>query len=205
MSGYLSGVGLIIIGGQIPKFLGAPADARLLDAVRNPSDWAWQSILVGTVVITTMILIPRIIRFVPAAILALLAGVASYLLLGQMDSSLLTTEHNPLLIGAMTTGDGGFGEIFSAHLHALHGLGADSVAKILVPALTLATLLSIDTLKTCVVLDAMTSSHHDSNRELIGQGLGNIFSSIAGGIPGAGTMGASMINISSGERHAFQE
>ncbi len=203
VSGYLSGVGLIIIGGQIPKFLGAPADLSLLDAVRNPSDWAWQSILVGMVVIATMILIPRIIRSVPAAILALLSGVACYLLLGQMDSTLMNTEHNPLLIGTMTTGESGFREIISAHWHALHALGTDSVAKILVPALTLATLLSIDTLKTCVVLDAMTSSHHDSNRELIGQGLGNISSSIAGGIPGAGTMGASMINISSGGKTRF--
>jgi SulP family sulfate permease len=203
VSGYLSGVGLIIIFGQIPKFLGVPADVRLLDAVGNPSGWAWQSILVGAVVITTMIFIPRIIRFIPTAILALLAGVASYLILGQMDSSLMTTEHNPLLIGAMTTGDDGFKEIVSAHWHALHGLGADSFARIAVPALTLAALLSIDTLKTCVVLDSMTNSHHDSNRELIGQGLGNISSSIAGGIPGAGTMGASMINISSGGKTRF--
>ncbi len=66
------------------------------------------------------------------------------------------------------------------------------------PALTLAVLLSIDTLKTCVVIDAMTCSHHDSNRELVGQGLGNIASSLIGGIPGAGTMGASLINVSSG-------
>lgn len=198
VSGYLSGVGLIIIGSQIPKFLGASSDAHLLDALKNPSGWAWQSIVVGTVVIVTMIFMPRIIKIVPAAILALLAGVISYLMLGMLDSSLMTTVHNPLLIGAMTTGEAGFWEIISQHGHALRGLGIDSVAKVVVPALTLAVLLSIDTLKTCVVLDAMTNSHHDSNRELIGQGLGNISSSIVGGIPGAGTMGASMVNISSG-------
>jgi hypothetical protein len=66
------------------------------------------------------------------------------------------------------------------------------------PALTLAVLLSIDTLKTCVVLDALTRSRHDSNRELIGQGLGNIASAVIGGIPGAGTMGATLVNMSSG-------
>ncbi len=73
-----------------------------------------------------------------------------------------------------------------------------TVIQVLVPALTLAVLLSIDTLKTCVVIDAMTRSRHDSNRELIGQGLGNIASALIGGIPGAGTMGASLVNVSSG-------
>ena len=198
VSGYLSGVGLIIIGSQIPKFLGAPAEAHLLDAISNPSGWAWQSIVVGAAVIAAMIFIPRITQIVPAAILALLTGVACYLTLGLFNPSLITTEHNPLLIGVMAAGEGGFGEIVSQHWHALHGLGMDAVIKVIVPSLTLAVLLSIDTLKTCVVMDAMTKTHHDSNRELIGQGLGNISSSLVGGIPGAGTMGASMINISSG-------
>jgi SulP family sulfate permease len=48
------------------------------------------------------------------------------------------------------------------------------------------------------VLDALTRSRHDSNRELIGQGLGNITSAVVGGMPGAGTMGATLVNMSSG-------
>ena len=198
VSGYLSGVGLIIIGSQIPKFLGASADAHWLEALGNPSDWAWQSIVVGAVVVAVVILMPRIIRAIPPAILALLAGVASYLALGVFDPSLLTTDHNALLIGVMTTGEGGFLDIISQQWQALSGLGMDAVVMVAIPSLTLAVLLSIDTLKTCVVLDAMTNSHHDSNRELIGQGLGNISSSLVGGVPGSGTMGASLVNISSG-------
>ena len=62
----------------------------------------------------------------------------------------------------------------------------------------LAALLSIDTLKTCVVLDALTSTHHDPDRELLAQGLGNAGSALLGGIPGAGQMGASMVNLASG-------
>jgi SulP family sulfate permease len=77
-------------------------------------------------------------------------------------------------------------------------LGAAELAMLVTPALTLAVLLSIDTLKTCVVLDALTRSRHDSNRELIGQGLGNIASAVIGGMPGAGTMGATLVNMSSG-------
>jgi SulP family sulfate permease len=74
----------------------------------------------------------------------------------------------------------------------------EQLKMLLVPALTLAVLLSIDTLKTCVVLDALTRSRHNSNRELVGQGLGNIASAVVGGIPGAGTMGATLVNMSSG-------
>ena len=47
-------------------------------------------------------------------------------------------------------------------------------------------------------MDARTHSRHDSNRELRAQGVGNILAALVGGVPGAGTMGATMVNISSG-------
>ncbi len=198
VSGYLSGVGLIIIGSQIPKLLGTPAGTKLVDALLAPSSWTWQSIVVGGVVIAAMVLTPRLTRVVPAAILALLAGVASYLALGWMDPQLLRTAGNPLLIGPLAGDDGSLIHAIGQHVQSLRGLGMEVVLQVLVPALTLSVLLSIDTLKTCLVIDAMTRSRHDSNRELVGQGLGNIASSLVGGIPGAGTMGASLININSG-------
>jgi SulP family sulfate permease len=81
---------------------------------------------------------------------------------------------------------------------SIGNLTMETFARLLMPAATLAVLLSIDTLKTCVVLDALTRSRHNSNRELVGQGLGNIAASVLGGVPGAGTMGATLVNISSG-------
>lgn len=198
VSGYLSGVGLIIIGSQIPKWLGAPAGTKFLDALISPSLWQWPSLVVGTVVVAAMILTPRLTKAVPAAILALLAGIATYLLLCLLRPELLSTANNPLLVGALGNGDASLGDSIGQHIQALRGFGLDIVVQVFIPALTLAVLLSIDTLKTCVVIDAMASSRHDSNRELIGQGLGNIASSLVGGIPGAGTMGASLINMSSG-------
>ncbi|MFD2272022.1 SulP family inorganic anion transporter [Undibacterium arcticum] len=77
-------------------------------------------------------------------------------------------------------------------------LDLEQAKDLIMPALTLAVLLSVDTLKTCVVLDALTHSRHNSNRELIGQGLGNLASGIVGGLPGSGTTGATMVNMSSG-------
>ena len=200
VSGYLSGVGLIIIGSQIPKFLGAPSGTSLIDALQTPAAWAWQSIVVGVVVVAAMMLTPRLTRTIPAAILALLAGIGCYLLLGLLDPALLSTGNNPLLVGTLTGSDTSLAESIRRHSLAFSSLALRDIAQALVPALTLAVLLSIDTLKTCLVVDAMTNSHHDSNRELVGQGLGNVASSLIGGIPGAGTMGASLLNISGGGR-----
>ncbi|MGK5082441.1 SulP family inorganic anion transporter [Bdellovibrionota bacterium FG-1] len=77
---------------------------------------------------------------------------------------------------------------------------APAAAVLGAPAFTLAVLLSIDTLKTCVIVDALTRSRHNSNRELIGQGVGNMASALIGGMAGAGMMGATLVNLSSGGR-----
>jgi SulP family sulfate permease len=200
VSGYLSGVGLIIIGSQVPGFLGAPTEAGLLDALRAPSTWHWQSMLVGAVVIATMVSIPRWTRAVPAAILALLAGCVVYLAIALIDPALMTTEGNALVIGALGNGDAVAGDALSRYWLAIRSLGVGEIAQVLAPALTLGTLLSVDTLKTGLVMDTMTSSHHDPDRELIGQGIGNIAASVIGGVPGSGTMGASLLNLSSGAK-----
>ena len=73
VSGYLTGVGLIIIGSQVPRLLGAPGDLKLIPALVSPSAWHWQSALVGGIVIAAMVLMPRVTRRIPAAVLALVA------------------------------------------------------------------------------------------------------------------------------------
>lgn len=198
VSGYLSAVGLIIIGSQIPKLLGSPAGTDLLTALAHPGAWSWQAIVVGATVIATMALAPLVSAAVPGAIVGLIAGVGGYLVLGVVNPALMTTTSNPLLIGQIAVGDINPLHTMASYWNLLGGLGLQTLLNVLAPALTLAVLLSIDTLKTCVVLDAMTNSSHDPNRELVGQGLGNMASAMVGGISGAGTMGASLVNLSSG-------
>ena len=198
VSGYLSGVGLIIVGSQIPKMLGVSGTGGLLSALGHPGAWVWQSMVVGTVVMAAMLVMPYLTRIVPATILALVSGVACYFALGWLDPALLEVQHNPLLVGPLTDGGANLGDTLGIGLPGREFFTFATLLQVAVPALTLAVLLSIDTLKTCLVIDAMTNTSHDANRELIGQGVGNIASSLAGGVPGAGTMGASLINISSG-------
>lgn len=181
VSGYLCGVGLIIILGQIPKVTAG-----------------WQGLVVGGVTIAVMAGAPKVTKTVPAAILGLAAGILAYFGLALADASLLTLAGNKLVIGPLE--GGGFFDAIVGRVKGAAALKPSDLVAVLVPAATLAVLLSIDTLKTCVVLDALTRSRHDSNRELIGQGLGNVSSTVLGGVPGAGQMGATLVNLASGGR-----
>lgn len=198
VSGYLSGVGLIIIVSQIPKFLGVPKGTPFWGALVAPDVWQWQGVIVGAVTVIVMVAAPKFTRAVPAAILGLAAGVLAYFGLGLADRTLLELSGNPLVVGPFGGSDAGFLDGIVARWNGISGVKPVDLAGVLMPALTLAVLLSIDTLKTCVVLDALTRSRHNSNRELVGQGLGNLASTIIGGVQGAGTMGATLVNISGG-------
>ena len=101
VSGYLSGVGVIIAVGQIPKWLGLPDGVELFDGLLNPALWRWPGIIVGAVTIVVTLLAPRVTERVPAAILGLAAGTASYFGMAALQPELLTLEANPLVIGSM--------------------------------------------------------------------------------------------------------
>ncbi len=199
VSGYLSGVGVLIAISQLPKLFGIPRGTELFHGLLSPELWKWQSLAVGIITIIVMAGAPRVTLKVPAAILGLFAGITTYFLLALGFPAMLTLQGNPLIIGPLRT-SGTILEAVSNRAGSLFMLDPASLRAIIVPALTLSVLLSIDTLKTCVGLDAMTRSRHRSNRELVGQGVGNLVSFFAGGIPGAGTMGPTMVNLASGGR-----
>jgi sulfate permease, SulP family len=198
VSGYLSGVGLIIIISQIPKFLGVPKGVPLKEWLTAPSMWLWQGIAVGAVTVAVMAVAPKLTKAVPAAILGLAAGVLAYFGLAMADESLLVLAGNAHVIGSLGSSEVGFFDAIAGRWRAIGSVDLGSLADLLLPGLTLAVLLSIDTLKTCVVTDALTRTRHNSDRELVAQGLGNLASLTIGGVPGAGTMGATLVNISSG-------
>ncbi len=200
VTGYLSGVGVLIIVGQVSKFLGITSKMNLIESFSNYSLWRPDSIVIGLITIIVMIYGNRITKLVPAAILALLAGVATYFVFGIFDKSLLTINENPFVIGKLSASITDISNSVTNQFALLSAINLNDLTVIVVPFITLGTLLSIDTLKTCVVLDALTFSRHNSNREIMGQGVGNICSGLAAGIPGAGTMGPTLVNLNSGGR-----
>lgn len=199
VSGYLSGVALIIALGQLPKLLGLPKGTSLWHGLLSPSLWHGASITVGAVTIVAMLLAPKVTKKVPAAIIGLLAGIATYFVLAYFEPQLLVLAGNTLIIGPIEAG-GSIVDAVKINLSSLMLMQPSDIGTVGVTAITLSLLLSIDTLKTGVVLDALARRRCDSNRELIGQGAANTAACLIGGIPGAGTMGATLVNFTSGGR-----
>lgn len=198
VSGYLTGVGLIIIGSQIPLFVGTSAKTAWWRAALNPELWDMRSLAIGLATVVTALIAPKITKSIPSTILGIVAGISVYFLLANSDPAMMTLVDNKLILGSLgASGEGYIGTI-TGRWYQIGELKLSDIAALFGSALTLAALLSIDTLKTCVVIDQMTRTRHEPNRELFAQGLANITSSALGGIPGAGTMGATMVNLSSG-------
>jgi SulP family sulfate permease len=198
VSGYMSGVGLIIIGSQIPRFVGMAPDVSWWRALLSPALWDTRSVVVGLATVSVALLAPRVTKAVPSTILGIVAGVLAYLGLANSDASMMTLSDNKLVLGALGATGEGYIRTITGRWQEIGELKLSQVAALVGGALTLAVLLSIDTLKTCVVIDQKTRTRHEPNRELLAQGLANIAASGMGGIPGAGTMGATMVNLSSG-------
>lgn len=199
VSGYLSGVGLIIAIGQLPKLLGLPKSIKLADGLMSPDLWQWPGIVVGIITITVMITAPRFTKKIPAAILGLFAGIISYFILSLFVPSLLSLHANSLVIGEVHA-SAPFFETVMGRFKGVLEIRMSDLDLVAHSALALSALLSIDTLKTCVVLEALTKNRHDSNQELLGQGIANLTSFFVGGMSGAGAMGPSLVNVTSGGR-----
>ena len=128
VSGYLSGVGLIIILSQVPKFLGSPQGGSVWEALRSPSAWQWQGIVVGAITVSVMLAAPKVTKAVPAAILGLAAGVLAYFGLGLLDRSLLEIAGNALVVGSLSVSDVGFGDATAGRWRVLGALGRNELA-----------------------------------------------------------------------------
>ncbi|MSP27806.1 MAG: cyclic nucleotide-binding domain-containing protein [Methylococcales bacterium] len=199
VSGYLSGVSLIIAVGQLPKLLGLPKGMALTQGLLSLKLWQWQGIVVGLVTMTVMCLSPRLTKKIPATIMGLSAGILSYFALGLWMPELLSLDANSLVVGAIPKGVS-FLDTVKGRFISITDIHTSDLNIVVHSAVALSALLSIDTLKTCVILDSLTKNRHDSNRELLGQGLANLAAFMTGGMSGAGTMGATLVNVSSGGR-----
>ncbi len=200
VSGYLTGVGLIIIASQVRNAFGVPGNMTWWNVLLAPHLWDWRALAIAAVTALAAAAAPRLTTRVPATIIGIAAGIAVYFGLALDDPGLRVLEGNVLVLGQMDAAHVGLIESFIDRWRAIGQMNFHHVIGLLGSAVTLAALLSIDTLKTCVVLDKLTHSRHNSDRELIAQGWANMASSACGGISGAGTVGATMIGLNSGSQ-----
>ena len=187
ISGFMSGIGIIIMLIQSLPFLGVPtapggpmgAIGALPEAVGNVNSSAFA---IAAVTLAIGVLWPRrLTRFLPAPLMALIVGT----LLGVLWLS------DAPVIGPVPTGLPSF---------QLTLPSASFLARALEPALILALLGSIDSLLTSLVADSLTGTRHNPNRELVGQGIGNMVAGLFGGLPGAGATMGTVVNIRAGGR-----
>ena len=198
VSGYLTAVGLIIIGSQIPKLLGSQISGNLWQSLTTPNMWEYRAIAIGLITASVTHYSPRLLRRLPGIITGLLAGLLAYGFFALTDPALRSLEANPLIIGSLDIADNASLSAVQERWSSVMQTQAVQWMTAIWTAVTLAALLSIDTLKTCVILDRLTQSRHAPNRELFAQGIANTVANLMGGMSGAGQMGATLIGLNSG-------
>lgn len=200
IAGFMNGIAIIIFLGQLRPLMGVPKDTALLDMFLGKAGYRYETVVVGIVTILAMLLAKRFVKSIPSSLIGLLCGVAAYFTVGKLfNPALLHVQGNALVIGHIPS-------VFPTPKQIGHFLelsGQIPLAKLgalVVPAITLSILASIDTLLTSVVTDMVTKSKHNSTKELLGQGIGNMASAAFGGLPVAGSTLATMVNVNSGAR-----
>ncbi|WP_334012830.1 SulP family inorganic anion transporter [Alteromonas sp. S167] len=185
ISGFMSGIGAIIIILQIGRLLGHEPPGGTIGALTYlPTaladiDFITLALGLGTLVIAYK-WPPALGKFVPGALAALIIG------------TLVSLALSVPVLGDIPTG------LPSLHLPVFD---QSKALLILEAAFILAVLGAIDSLLTSLVADNMTRTRHDSNKELIGQGIGNTFAGLIGGIAGAGATMRTVVNIRSGGKY----
>ncbi|MDB9314742.1 SulP family inorganic anion transporter [Spirulina sp. CS-785/01] len=195
ISGFMTGIGVILIFLQTAPFLGQETPkGGVLGVVQNlPSLIAninpWETFL-GVITLAILFLYPRRYKkFVPPQLVALIIGtLVAVFFLGDVDIRTIGS------IGKITPG---LPEL------QMPMFRADELRLMFVNAMILAMVGSIDCLLTCLVSDGLTRYEHDSNKELIGQGVASIITGLFGGIPGSGATTPTVVNIQAGGRTAL--
>ena len=195
LSGFMSGIGVIIILQQLYPLVGLKGSGTMVDLLMGIPHAVSQGIsitalLLGLGTIAIIYLLPLLTKKIPATLVALVV---------MTVVSLFCHLDGRYIIGDIPSG-------LPMPFFAKAGIDMASVDWLavlkaaVIPGLTLAGLGSIDTLLTSVVADNITKTKHNSNKELIGQGIGNAVAGLFCGLPGAGATMRTVVNVKSGGR-----
>lgn len=191
IAGFTSGIAVIIFTGQLKEFFGLSIKMpqhtpdQIVTVVSHLREANGISVALGALALAILIFWPQRWRAVPPSIVAVIVPTA--------------------LVG-----------VFSLHVHTIGSefggipagfprlqipiIGFQQIHELMIPAMTIAMLGAIESLLSAMVADGMIGEHHDSNRELVGQGIANIICPLFGGIPATGAIARTATNIRSGGR-----
>ncbi|MGN0389847.1 MAG: SulP family inorganic anion transporter [Wujia sp.] len=189
--GFTFGIAIGIFAGQLKDFFGLTMGAVPAEFTEKCVAYAkhfhtidWMTFGIGMLALLIQIFWPKISAKIPGSLVAILVTT----LIVQLAKLPVTT------IGDLYTIKSGFPKF------AAPELSFTLVKELISPAFTIAILASIESLLSCVVSDGMIGGHHRSNAELVGQGVGNIMSSLFGGIPATGAIARTAANVKNGGR-----
>ncbi|MEM6452373.1 MAG: SulP family inorganic anion transporter [Cyanobacteria bacterium P01_D01_bin.105] len=197
VSGFMSGIGIILIILQIGPAMGlASPKGGVIGTLQNIPNLVSQlqpaDLILATLTVLMILYFPKGLRkFAPPQLVAMIVGTVLS----------LTVLAN---VGGDAEGMRRIGEIsLEAPSLTMPTFNGAQFRTMIVDAGVLGILGSIDALLTSVVADSLTRTEHDSNKELVGQGIGNIASGLIGGLPGAGATMGTVVNIKAGGRTAL--
>jgi SulP family sulfate permease len=199
----MTGIGVILISLEVYPLVGVSSPKNIVKVFLGLPQIFTQlnvhALALGALTLVIVFLLPRLTKAIPASLAALIVGTfvsisfgLSVPTIGEIPQGLPSFQ-----LGHLST--------FDVHkipfvLSAASTFDVHKIPFVLSAAITLGALGCIDTLLTAVVADQITKTRHKSNRELIGQGLGNFTSALFGGLPGAGTTMSTIVSIKAGGR-----
>ena len=192
-TGFTAGIAVTIVIGQIKDFLGLSfpegmptvETAEKLHAIaKSIGTFNWQALLVGVIALAIQIVWPKISKKIPGSLVTVIVGV--------------------IIVKAFNMDVNTVGDLYTISRDlpkfSLPEFNFESIGQLVPSAFTIAILAGIESLLSCVVSDGMIKDKHNSNTELIAQGVGNICSGLFGGIPATGAIARTAANVKNGGR-----
>lgn len=191
-TGFTCGIAVTLFVGQIKDFLGLQMESvpsefadKVVAYAKNISTTNITALLIGLLAVLILVFWPKVTDKIPGSLIAII-----------VTTAIVYFAKLPVnTIGSV------YGELSSSFpIFQVPSISFKLIQELLSPAFTIAILAGIESLLSAVVSDGMIGDTHKSNAELIGQGLGNIFSGLFGGIPATGAIARTAANVRNGGR-----
>ena len=193
--GFTSGIALTIFATQIKDLFGLQIEsvpAGFLDKwvvyFRNFGSVSWWSLLIGVGSILVIVFTPKISRKIPGSLVAIIIMTVVCLILRGVGVDGIETIGDRFSIST---------ELPQAEVPKISW---ENITRLAQPAMVIAMLGAIESLLSAAVADGVIGDRHDSNQELVAQGIANMVSPLIGGIPATGAIARTMTNINNGGR-----
>lgn len=196
--GFTGGIAVTIFLGQLKDFFGLTyADGvRPVETIEKMEaniefigTFSWEALVIGVISLAILIFYPKLEKRVPPSLIAVVVGALMVGLISVFSNGVYT-------IGDLYTIPAGLPKIDFGSMD----FSVKKIVAVLPDAVTIAVLAAIESLLSCVVADSMINSKHNSNAELVAQGVGNIASVMFGGIAATGAIARTAANIKNGGR-----